>query len=350
MKDLEKGQAFLDSLPTQENPFQGLLTMEVTYEMVQKIEDAKFAWREFIPQGHMVVICAKANGGKTTLMTHIAGELAMQSGYQVLYINADASASDIKEYKEHAMDFGYRLINPDITNGSANKVVEELRNIADQDVDYSKDVIVLDTLKKFVEMMNKTKAKEFYSLLRTLTSKGMTIICLAHTNKYSDKDNMPIYEGTGDTRNDFDDLIYLIPVKNQDGTISVSSLADKTRAKIRDISFVINANREVEILNQKIDTLAIAEYQRHIVDDQYVIEFINEHIKFTSKSVTELRQISIDIKAGISRKRLETVLKRYCAGVCHEPKWLSMKAATYGFKYGLITDAYAAELAKKVLM
>ena len=36
--------------------------------------------------------------------------------------------------------------------------------------------------------MSKQKAKDLYSIFRKLTSKGMTIICLAHTNKYDDRD------------------------------------------------------------------------------------------------------------------------------------------------------------------
>ena len=234
------------------DPFKGLLTMEVTEEIVEKIADAKFAWRELIPQGHMFVLCAKANGGKTTFMVHVSAELA-QNGYRVMYINADASASDIKHYQHHAKDHGYSLINPDLTNGSAERVIEELRNLAQSNVDFSKDVIVLDTLKKFTDMMNKTRAKEFYSLVRTLTAKGMTVICLAHTNKYDDADGKPMFEGTGDTRNDCDELIYLIPVKNPDGTITVSTLADKTRAPIKDISFRISVDREVQILDEHID-------------------------------------------------------------------------------------------------
>ena len=338
-----KAQIFLDEIPSSRNPFKGLLTMEVTTEMVQKIEGAQFAWKEFIPQGQMIVICAQANAGKTTLMTHIAGELSM-NGYSVFYINADAGASDIKEYQHHAMDFGYKLINPDITNGSAEKVVRELRNIAELEVDYSKSVIILDTLKKFVEMMNKSKAKDFYGLLRTLTSKGMTVICLAHTNKYDGANGMPIYEGTGDTRNDFDNLIYLISAKNEDGTISVSSFKDKERAKIKDISFVIDSNREVRMLEVKVDTLAISEYQRHLSDDHLVIDFIQEHIKYTPKSVTELRQIAVDTRIEMSRKRLESVLKRYCQDICHKPKWTSIKGQTNGFKYGLITNESSDEI------
>jgi hypothetical protein len=213
-------------------------------------------------------------------------------------------------------------------------------------VDFSKDVIVLDTLKKFTDMMNKTRAKDFYSLVRTLTAKGMTVICLAHTNKYDDADGMPIFEGTGDTRNDCDELIYLIPVKNSDGTITVSTLADKTRAPIKDISFIITADREVQLLDEHIDTLAISEYQRNLEKDIEVIAFVLDHIRLISKSVTELVTISKDVKVGYSRQRLDGVCKRYSSSntSCPEPKWLSMPAPTYGIKYGMISPDYLAKI------
>lgn len=327
------------------DPFKGLLTMEVTEEIVEKIADAKFAWRELIPQGHMFVLCAKANGGKTTFMVHVSAELA-QNGYRVIYINADASASDIKHYQHHARDHGYNLINPDLTNGSAERVIEELRHLAQSNVDFSKDVIVLDTLKKFTDMMNKTRAKDFYSLVRTLTAKGMTVICLAHTNKYDDADGMPMFEGTGDTRNDCDELIYLIPVKSSDGTITVSTLADKTRAPIKDISFIITADREVQLLDEHIDTLAISEYQRNLEKDIEVIAFVLDHIRLISKSVTELVSISKEAKVGYSRQRLDGVCKRYSSSntSCPEPKWLSMPAPTYGIKYGMISPDYLPKI------
>ena len=328
------------------DPFKGLLSMEVTEEIIQNIADAKFAWRQLIPQGHMIVFCAEANGGKTTLMVHISAEMS-RDGYRVLYINADASASDIKYYKHHAMDYGYTLINPDLTNGSADKVVDELRHLSTADSDFSKVVIILDTLKKFGDLMNKTKSKDFNSLLRTLTSKGMTVICLAHTNKYSDKDGKPMYEGTGDTRNDFDELIYLIPVRNPNGSTTVSTLADKKRAAIVDESFSIDADREITVLENCIDTLAIKEFQRHLAEDEEIIHFILTNIKVMSKSVTELRAIAVESGLGYSRNRLDRVLRRYCAGKCHEPKWTASPASTIGFKYGVIDPDYAEQLRKE---
>ena len=325
------------------DPFKGLLSMEVTEEDVKKIEDAKFAWRQLIPEGHMVVICSKANGGKTTLMVHIAGEMS-RNGYRVIYINADASASDIKYYKHHAMEYGYALINPDLKGKGAEDVVSELQKISTSDVDSSKTVIILDTLKKFGDLMHKSKIKVFNNLLRTLTTKGITVICLAHTNKNETNDGKPIFEGTGDIRNDFDDLIYLIPVLNPDGTTTVSTAKDKVRADIRDESFLINSDREVFRLDHHIDTLALNEYQENLADDQPVIDFILEKITPISKTATELRAIAIKEKIKYSRQRIDRVLRRYCDKHSPDPKWIASPALTHGFKYGLIDPDYAEQL------
>jgi hypothetical protein len=328
------------------NPFKGLLEMEVTDEIVSKIADAKFAWKELFPQGHLIILVAKANGGKTTFMTHVAGEM-VTNGYQVLYVNADAGASQIKEYYQHAKDNGYKLINFDLTNGSSETVISQLKDMANADYDFSDTVIILDTLKKFCDLMQKTSSKVFYTLLRTLTAKGMTVICLAHANKYDDNEGMPIYEGTGDTRNDSDELFYLIPVRNTDGTMTVSTntthTTAKSRAKLKDISFTITADRRVEILNKHIDTLVLSQYQNDLEKDFELIGFILDRIEFKSQSATELYDFSKDNKLGYSRKDLETVLKRYSDmnSSCPEPKWLAMKAPKYGTLYGKIAPDYA---------
>ena len=346
MSKLEQLKAQKNMSTANNDPFKGLLTMEVTEEIIKNIADAKFAWRQLIVEGHMIVLCSKANGGKTTLMVHIAADMT-KDGYRVLYINADASASDIKDYKLHAMEYGYTLINPDLTNGTAEKVTDELRQICLSNVDLSKVVIVLDTLKKFGDMMNKARSKEFNTLLRTLTAKKVTVICLAHTNKHDTSDGKPIFEGTGDLRNDFDELIYLIPVKNPDNTITVSTLSDKTRADIKDESFIITQDREIKLLDHHVDTIAINEYHRNLAEDQEVIKFMLEHISPISKTATELRIIAKETKVGYSRNRLEGVLRRYCAGKSPDPKWTASPASTIGFKYGVIDPEYAEKLRKE---
>ena len=338
--------SLMASSPTLPDPFLELMTMEVTQETVEKLDEAKFIYSKLIVAGHFIVFCAKANGGKTTIMVYVSAELA-RSGYRVLYINADASASDLKSYAEHAHDNGYILLNPDLTNGSAEKVIASLKGMSQQlEADYSKTVLVLDTLKKFADLMQKSKAKDFNNILRALTAKGMTIICLAHTNKYNDVDGHPIFEGTGDLRNDVDELIYLIPVKNEDGTMTVSTEADKIRAKVKNMSFSISADSEVSVLDGYVDTLSIVHEQHQYKEDESIIDFVQSQIETVSKTASELYQLGKD--DGITRRRLQAVLNRYAEGKSKNPKWLAIKALTHGYRYGLISDDYLAEALKKV--
>lgn len=346
MSQLEQLRQEQKVIAIKSDPFKGLLTMEVTEEITKNISEAKLAYSPIFPHGHLIAVCSRAGAGKTTLMTYVAGAMA-KDGYRVMYINADAGASDIKDYYNHATEHGYTLINPDLTNGTADKVIHELRQIALAESDLSKTVIVLDTLKKFGDLMNKTKSKQFNSLLRTLTTKGITVICLAHTNKYNDSDGKPIFEGTGDLRNDFDELIYLIPVSNSDGSITVSTKIDKSRANIHDMSFTISADREVTVLFNYIDTLAISEYQKNLADDQAVIDFILEQIGYISMTATELRAVAIAKDIKYSRSRLDTVLRRYSSDKSPDPKWTNSPASTTGVKYGVIDANYAKQLREK---
>jgi hypothetical protein len=354
-KILEQGSAInsAESKPTwgvshaaPSNPFGRLFNMNVSQEMVSKIADAKFAWLQLIPQGQSIAICAKPNGGKTTIFTQAAADMA-RDRYQVIYINADASASDIKDYSHHANDYGYMLLNPDISGHSNEQVVCELKAMASLDADYSNTILILDTLKKFTDMMAKSKGKAFYSIIRSLTSKGMTVIALAHTNKYDGEDGLPVYEGTADLRADFDDLIYLIPVKNPDGSMTVSTHIDKSRAALIETTFLIDSNRKVTVLDSHVDTLALSKHKKHLEADSEAIEFILGHIKNISKTANELFKISQDADCGFTRRYLRGVLGRYASGICPDPLWLTMAGITNGTRYGQISPEYKSELSKK---
>ncbi|QWD06930.1 ATP-binding protein [Polynucleobacter paneuropaeus] len=325
------------------DPFEGLLKMEVTQGKVQEIQDAKFIFLNLIVGGHLIAIIGKAGSGKTAFLTYIAAILA-KMGYQVIYVNADASASDIKDYARHASDHGYTLLNPDITGHTNDQVVEYLKQMSLIDKDYSNVVLVLDTLKKFTDLMAKNKGKAFYSILRALSAKGMTVICLGHCNKYDGLDGLPIYEGTGDLRSDFDELIYLIPIKNPDGSLTVSTHKDKVRAELEDLTFVIGSDRNVTVSPRHIDTLSLSKHKKQLHEDSDTISFILENIKSMGKSATDLFEISKTQQSGFTRRGLENVLKRHCSEFSVDPLWLSIAQPKYGFRYGLISDEYKNQL------
>ena len=45
-------------------------------------------------------------------------------------------------------------------------------------------IIILDTLKKFTDLMQKKEATQFGIISRGFVAAGGTLICLAHTNKH----------------------------------------------------------------------------------------------------------------------------------------------------------------------
>jgi hypothetical protein len=232
------------------DPFSALNAMEITAETVKHIEESQYVYKKLFIQSHMSLFCSDAGVGKTTIMNFCCAEM-VKNGYKVLYINVDASATDMKFYQRHAEQYGYKLFNPDLVGKSNQDIINWLINVGDGEATFFKTIVVLDTLKKFCDVMDKRVIKEFNKILRKCTLKGMTIVCCAHTNKFKDSDGNPIYEGTADLRNDFDELLYLTKEINPDGSSNVLCSAEKgkSRGVIEDTSFHITREREV-LLNK----------------------------------------------------------------------------------------------------
>ena len=322
--------------------------LSTTEELMKDISDIQFCWMKLLVQGHLTVIVSKGNGGKTTVMIQACAEMAM-AGYEIFYVNVDASADQLKGYHDHSRENGYTLLAPDLHVGkSADDVVEMLFRMSKADENYAGTVLVLDTLKKFAEMMNKKLAKDFYSMLRSLTAKGMTVICLAHTNKYDDKDGKPIFEGVGDLRNDFDELMYFIPVKNDDDSLVVSTLLDKIRATgMMNYTFDITKDRKVTTRDRFEDTMSLHQIQVGMEVDKEVIDFIFGSITMTSKSICEIHEDAKSQGMSFSRGKIRQVVTTYCSSASKYPLWLSIATGRNGYRYGLITDVYKEELSRK---
>lgn len=314
-----------------------LMSMKTDDEVMETIALAEIIWHSLIVKGHMIVICAQPNGGKTTIFTECAKDLAAD-GFNVIYVNADAGSGDMKQYHEHAKNHGYSLIAPDLMIGKGpDNVVTALKEMSNSDIDLSNTVIFLDTLKKFVDVISKPQAKQLYKVFRSLTAKGVTIIVLAHTNKYSDADGKPIYEGTGDIRSDFDELIYLIPIKNPDGSLTVSTEIDKDRARgLKNMTFIINADRSISIKDGFVNTLEIRKLKVDLTKDQPLLEFIESVIKHGSKTMTEIQ--TLGKSEDFSRREIKAVLEKYSSPESGNQIFYAFKNKTKGFSYGLKGD------------
>jgi len=171
--------------------------------------------------------------------------------------------------------------------------------------------MVFDTLKKMVDVINKGKARELYKTLRGLSAKGMTIVLLAHTNKHKGDDGKPIFEGTGDLRADVDEMIYLIPLKNDDGSMTVTTAPDKVRGNFQPITFEISPDRQVKQIDY-VDVAKERQYEARREADADDIQVIDRILRTGAKNQSEI--ITACKEEDLSRRRVLNLLKRYTRG------------------------------------
>jgi KaiC/GvpD/RAD55 family RecA-like ATPase len=264
---------------------------------VASMTSAKFLIPNLIVQGHVAAYAAPANGGKTALFIHVSEQLA-KLGMEVLYINVDASPADLRRHHQHAKQHGYVVIAPDAKLGkSPADVLMHLKSAAISGESLSNKVFIFDTLKKFVDVIDKRAAKELYRLFRKLSVQGATICLLSHTNKYPGADGKAIYEGTADLRNDLDELIYLESFKPEGGGfLEITTRPDKVRADFEPRSYILDlktrqvreANTPIPIYGKterELRNLIVQAVQEGSSNQKDIVEYVMERSEFKDRKI-----------------------------------------------------------------
>lgn len=283
----------------------------LSQEEADEMAEPEWLYENLIIRGHMLVLPAPPNAGKTTIMYEIALQLADSN--RVFYVHADANSDDVKRMLPKAAEAGLKLLTPDFKTGkSMGHVVALLDRIIMSKERFDNVVFFFDTLKKMTDVINKGQVKKLLGKLRQLSAKGVTIILLAHTNKYRAEDNKLVFEGTGDVRADVDEMIYMYPVQDENtGTLTVTTEIEKSRGKFTPITFTIDGHdRTVELLETVVDTRREAAALARLEKDDPVIFQIDLAIAAgdeTQKAIVD----SLFTKGDISRKRTRAVLERY---------------------------------------
>jgi KaiC/GvpD/RAD55 family RecA-like ATPase len=313
--------------PAKVDPLASILRCEMSTEQVAKLADQKFVEPGLIVHGHVIVIPAPPNAGKTTIVFfNLAPQWTTQ--YIVLYVDADSNPSDVKRMHAHAMKHGIRYITPDyIEGGSAEKTLRDLEALAKSDADLGFHVLVIDTLKKFANVIHKAGMRTLMKLFRKLSSKGMTVILLAHTNKYRDAEGSLIFEGVQDLKSDCDEMIYFEPRENPDGSLTVSSRRDKTRALIERFTWTIHRDRTITRENEYVDVLAESRQAAMRERDEPVIEAISEALSNGAKKQVELIEHCRQFRQ--TEKRVRAVLREYSGELWRAEKLFERNAWRY---------------------
>jgi hypothetical protein len=274
----------------------------LTKDEIDQFAEPTWLVDNLVIKGHLSAFPAPANGGKTLLFMELARELA--SDNLVVYINMDISGVGSKRHWKQAEESGIHWVTPDLKGSNINKLMSDLYASPLEDLKHT--VIIIDTLKKLTDMIDKRKSKSLYKSLRRLTSKGATVICLCHTNKYKDADDNLIYEGTGDLRSDVDNMIYLEPFHEGTKLRSLSTRPDKVRGAFEPITFEFDDDRRLSVADEFTDTNILVQ----IAKDQQYIDEVSEAIEAGSSSQMDIVKF-MNETYGRNAKRVRRILADY---------------------------------------
>lgn len=180
--------------------------------------------------GQLTVIYAEFNSGKTLITLHLlieSIENANVSPENVYYLNMDDSSSGLLEKIQLADEYGFHMLSEGYEGFTSDKFVTLIKELIETKK-ASGVIIILDTLKKFVDLMSKSESSQFANVMREFALKGGTLIALAHTNK-NKVNGKSRYGGTNDILSDFDCGYVMDKVSDDDGIKIVEFNREKGR-------------------------------------------------------------------------------------------------------------------------
>lgn len=166
--------------------------------------------------GQATVEFAQANTGKTLINLYLLIE-AIKDGRvdpaKVFYINMDDNSSGLLIKCRLAQEYGFSMLADGHQGFQAKAFRAAMITMIESD-SAKGVVVILDTLKKFVNTMDKVSSSGFAAVVRQFCLKGGTVIALAHTNKNPGQNGKPVYSGTTDIVDDFDCAYTLATVQH----------------------------------------------------------------------------------------------------------------------------------------
>ncbi|WP_052761945.1 AAA family ATPase [Aurantiacibacter luteus] len=271
--------------------------------------------------GQATVVYAPPNRGKTLLMLHLVGEAVSEGTLnhsRTYVINADDSLEGVHSKRALLAERKVHMLVPGKMNFDSGRLVNIMRRMIA--LDQCRDVmIVVDTLKKFANLMDKRNASGFGNLVRQFALAGGTFFALAHTRKHEGADGNLVYTGTTDIVEDFDAACMLVPLaeRGANGEKLVRFQFLKRRGANNEQTFAFDDQPDLSYEDRlsSVRLLHAAELRDQVTYEQYrqdgpIIEAIRSTVRRgTAKKMTLVKHVSE--KVGASRQTVIEVFDRY---------------------------------------
>jgi hypothetical protein len=304
----------------QSNPLSKYSLLDMSAEVEKQTVEQVPVMGNIALKGQSSMFYAAPNTGKTLLTLYLLVEGIKQGRIdpsKLFYLNMDDSGAGLlmklrmaEEYRFHMLADGHREFSiPDFLGIILEMVSkDQARGV----------IIVLDTLKKFVDLMDKSKGSNFGKVIRRFIIKGGTLIALAHTNKNLGRDGKPKFGGTSDIVDDCDCAYTLALVSDENGKRVVEFENIKRRGDVaQTAAYSYSSGNSIsydEILSsvESVDLNALEpiKHAEAIKSDgeviAAVISCINDDINTKMKLID-----GASGRAGISKKSALQAIEKY---------------------------------------
>jgi hypothetical protein len=318
-------------------------------EMEANMQKDTFIFPDLALSGQITLFYAWPNTGKTIFFLRFIRDAIHEgrvNGDDVFYINADDSYKGLFTKAKLAEKFGFDMISPSEANVKPQDILKMVSEIASED-DAAGKVILLDTLKKFADMMSKNSQAELYETLRRFNAKGGTAIIAGHANKHKSADGNLIYEGTSDTMNDVDCVYSMYRMSDpQEENQIVEFRREKDRGDVvakASYQYCKDGSSYIEMLNS-ISRIDDDEAQQVVTDRRnqelreryeterlFVTTLIHKRGLLNETEIVKARKENGDLSGEISERGLKTALKKL-TGIC----WTVKRGENHAKVYNLM--------------
>ena len=215
------------------NPLVEFSLRGMSEQLAQEFKDQVLLLGLIILMFQSSVIYAAPNTGKTLVILRLLINAIRQEkidGSNVFYINVDDTPNGLIEKLRLADEYGFHMLAESYNGFKADDLLTILGELIMSD--QAKGVVlILDTLKKFTDLMDKRLASRFSYAMRQFILRGGTCISLAHTNKHRNSDGKPVYAGTTDIVDDADCAYLMYEVNIDVDTETKTILFENIKAR-----------------------------------------------------------------------------------------------------------------------
>jgi len=291
-----------------ENPLDKFSLLGMSGEIEKQLLEEVYVLGEIALIGQSTVFYAAPNTGKTLLTIYMLTESIREGKInptKVYYINVDDTTRGIHEKLQIAEEYGFHML----AEGYKDFKVSEFYDLITRMIESEESqgvIIVLDTLKKFTDLMSKKLCTQFGKIIRRFVMKGGTVISLAHVNKNPGQDGKLVHAGTTDIVED-SDCIYMLTKVSEESNQNVVEFTNKKKRGNVTLSAAYSYSVERDISYNEL-LLSVEEVDdKHLIQEKQKTEILSD--------ADVISAIEYCIKGGVNTKMklAETAAERALA-------------------------------------